>query len=174
MNKEEKLTLKVYSKDPEREWKRLSNDPFRRLEFDTTMHFLKGYLPKRGLILDAGGGPGRYTIELAKMGYDIVLLDFVPANLELAKKMIARAGVENKVKAIVQGSIVDLSKFKDNTFDAVICLGGPLSHVHPEKDRKRAVSELRRVAKPNTPIVISVMGKFATIMAAPRRWIICG
>lgn len=171
MNKEAKLTLKIYSKMADTEWKRLFKDPFHRLEFDTTMHFLKKYLPKRGLILDAGGGPGRYTIELAKMGYNIVLLDFTPENLELAKGKIAKAEVQNKVKEIVRGSIVNLSRFKDNTFDAVICTGGPLSHVHPESDRKKAVSELRRVAKPNAPIAISVMGKFATIMAGPRGWI---
>jgi hypothetical protein len=40
------------------------------------MHFLEKYLPKKGLVLDAGGGPGRYTIELAKKGYDVVLLRF--------------------------------------------------------------------------------------------------
>jgi 2-polyprenyl-3-methyl-5-hydroxy-6-metoxy-1,4-benzoquinol methylase len=42
------------------------------------MHFLEKHLPKKGLILDAGGGPGRYTIELARSGYDVVLLDLVP------------------------------------------------------------------------------------------------
>jgi len=171
MKKEERLTLKVYSKNPMYEWKRLFQDPFHRLEFDTTMYFLKQYLPKKGLILDAGGGPGRYTMELAKLGYDVVLLDFTPENLELARKQIKKAKVEDKVKDIVEGSIVDLSRYEDNTFDAVVCLGGPLSHVHNEKARQKAVAELRRVAKPNSPIAISVMGKFAVIMAAPKSWI---
>jgi len=124
MKKEEILTKKVYSKNPKREWKRLDQDPFHRLEFDTTMYYLKKYLPKGGLILDAGGGPGRYTIELAKMGYDVVLLDFTPANLELAKKKIKQAGVQSNVKDIIEGSITNLSRFKDNSFDAVLCLGG--------------------------------------------------
>jgi ubiquinone/menaquinone biosynthesis C-methylase UbiE len=48
------------------EWKRLFQDAYHRLEFIVHMHFLDKYLPKEGLILDAGGGPGRYTIELAK------------------------------------------------------------------------------------------------------------
>jgi len=55
-----------YIQSVEYEWNRLIQDPYHRLEFDTTMYFLKKYLPKKGLILDAGGGPGRYTIELAK------------------------------------------------------------------------------------------------------------
>jgi 2-polyprenyl-3-methyl-5-hydroxy-6-metoxy-1,4-benzoquinol methylase len=49
------------------------------------MHFLEKYLPRQGLVLDAGGGPGPYTIELAKRGYDVVLFDLSPKCLELAK-----------------------------------------------------------------------------------------
>ncbi len=166
--KEEKLTKKVYSEQVREEWERLSEkDPYHRLEFETTMYFLKKYLPKKGLILDAGGGPGRYTIELARMGYDIILLDLIPENLEFAKKIIKKEKVEGRIKKIIEGSITDLSIFKENTFDAVICLGGPLSHVHPEKNRQKAVSELARVAKKNAPIFISVMMKYAVIMTAP-------
>jgi ubiquinone/menaquinone biosynthesis C-methylase UbiE len=170
MNKEERLTQKVYSRDARVEWNRLGKDVYHRLEFETTMKFLKRYLPKKGLILDAGAGPGRYTIELAKLGYDVVLLDFVKANLDLAEEKIKKAGVEKKVRAVVHGSIVNLKEFKDNSFDAVICLGGPLSHVCPEKNRKLALKELRRVAKRNAPIFISVMMKYAVLMMAPNYW----
>jgi len=134
------------------------------------MLFLKKYLPKKGLILDAGGGPGRYTIELTKKGYDIVLLDLVKENLKFAKKQIKRSKVEKKVRDIVQGDIRNLSKFKDNTFDAVLCLGGPLSHIKTKKQRDKAISELIRVAKPKAPIFISVFGKFGKLIRAPRYW----
>jgi len=170
MTKESILVKKLYSREVLREWKRLVKDPFHNLEFNTTMRFLKKYLPKKGLILDAGGGPGRYTIELAKQGYDIILLDFTPENLELAKIKIKKEKVESKVKGIIEGSITDLSRFKDKTFDAVLCLGGPLSHVHPAKERQKAVSELIRVAKKNSPIFISVMGKLGTITRF-HKWI---
>jgi ubiquinone/menaquinone biosynthesis C-methylase UbiE len=170
MKKESKLTKKIYSENVLREWKRLIKDPFHRLEFDTTMRFLKKYLPKKGIILDAGGGPGRYSIELAKLGYEVVLLDFTPENLDLAKIKIKKEKVEHKIKDIIEGSITDLSRFKDKTFDAVLCLGGPLSHVYPDKQRSKAVSELVRVAKNNAPIFISVMGKLGTITRF-HRWI---
>jgi 2-polyprenyl-3-methyl-5-hydroxy-6-metoxy-1,4-benzoquinol methylase len=93
-----KLVKKYYVELGIKEWKRLVKDPYHRLEFDTTMHFLKKYLPKKGLILDAGGGPGRYAIELAKLGYDIVLLDLTPELLEIAKRRIKKEKVQNKVK----------------------------------------------------------------------------
>ncbi len=170
MKREEKLTTKVYTKNVLKEWKRLVKNPYHRLEFETTLHFLKKYLPKKALILDAGGGPGRYTIELAKRGYDVTLLDFVPANLQFALKKIRKAKVQKRIKGVVEGSITNLSMFKDNTFDAVICLGGPLSHVHPESEREKAISELIRVTKKNAPIFVSVMAKFVTLMRGPGNY----
>jgi hypothetical protein len=68
--KEDKVLTEVvktwYDTHAEYEWIRLVQDGYHQLEYLVTMHFLKKYLPKHGLILDAGGGPGRYTIELAK------------------------------------------------------------------------------------------------------------
>ncbi len=169
-NKETKLTKKVYSASVSGEWKRLIKDPFHEMEFWTTFSFLKKHLPESGLILDAGGGPGRYTIELAKLGYYVILFDLVAEHLELAKKQIKKEKVASKVKDIVQGSITDLSKFTDNSFDAVLCLGGPLSHVHPEAERQKAISELVRVAKPGAPIFTSVMSKYGVMLATPAGW----
>jgi ubiquinone/menaquinone biosynthesis C-methylase UbiE len=169
-NRATKLTQKNYAKDASYEWKRLVQDPFHKLEFDTTIKFLKKYLPKSGVILDAGGGPGRYSIELAKMGYDIVLLDLVAGHLELAKEQIKRAKVQTRIKDIIEGSITDLSGFQDNSFDAVLCLGGPLSHVSPEAERLKAVDELIRVAKKGALIFVSVMSKYGVLLATPLGW----
>jgi len=127
------------------------------------MHFLNKYLPERGLILDAGGGPGRYTIELAKQGYSMVLLDLVPEMLRLAERKIRRAGVKRKVKQIVEGSIEDLSMFKDDTFDAVLCLGAPLCHILNPKRRENAISELVRVVKKDAPIFVSVISRIGLL-----------
>ena len=113
---------RYYDLVAEEEWQRLVKDAYHRLEFIVTMHYLGKYLPKSGLILDAGGGPGRYTIELAKRGYDVISLDLSPRCLELAERKIKEAGVEDRVKKIVEGNVVDLSMFDDDTFDAVLCL----------------------------------------------------
>ena len=124
-----KSVKEYYTKSVSKEWTRLIKDSYHKLEFNTSLHFIKKYLSGKGLILDAGGGPGRYTIELAKAGHKVILLDFTPANVELARKQVKKAKLQNKVKDFVVGSIEDLSKFPDNSFDAVISLGGPLSHI---------------------------------------------
>lgn len=159
-----KLVEKFYREYGIKEWRRLAKDPYHQLEFNTTMHFLKKYLPKKGLILDAGGGPGRYSIELAKLGYNVVLLDLTPKLLEIAKRRVKKEKVQNKVKQILQGSIDNLSMFENNTFDAVICLGGPLSHIVNKEQREKAIDELIRVAKKKVPIFISVIGRLAVLV----------
>ena len=153
-----------YASYVRKEWRRLIKDAYHRLEFETTLHFLEKYLPQKGLVLDAGGGPGRYTIELAKRGYEVVLLDTTPANLAFARRQIKRAKVHGKVANIVEGSIVDLSQFEDDTFEAVICLGGPLSHVLDNQKREKAISELIRVTKRGAPLFVSVMGRWSLLV----------
>ena len=160
---------RYYGLVAEEEWQRLVKDAYHQLEFIVTMHYLGKYLPKSGLILDAGGGPGKYTVELAKKGYDVILLDLSPKCLELAEKKIKEAGVEDRVKKIIEGNVVDLSMFDDNTFDAVLCLG-PLSHLIEEKDREKAANELVRVAKPGAYLFISVIGKYGVFRTILQRY----
>jgi SAM-dependent methyltransferase len=155
---------KYYAANVKAEWARLGSDPYHRLEFDTTLAFLWKYLPRKGFVLDAGGGPGRYAIELAKGGYEVVLLDLTPANLVFAKERMEKEGVGLRVKGLVQGSVTDL-RFSDNTFDAVVCLGGPLSHVLAERDRNRAIFELARVARDHAPVFISVMSRLSVLVS---------
>lgn len=161
----DELVKEFYSREGLKEWLRLVKDPYHRLEFDTTMYFLEKYLPGEGLILDAGGGPGRYAIELAKRGYEVVLLDLTPRLLEIAEEQAVKAGVRDRIK-IVEGSIDDLSMFGDSYFDAVLCLGGALSHLVEEERREKALDELIRVAKEGSPIFISVIGRLAVLIRA--------
>lgn len=160
----EKRVRDYYSSCVPYEWKRLTQDAYHSLEYETTLHFLAKYLPQKGTILDAGGGPGRYTVELAKRGYRVALLDIASANLEHAKRVIRRNKVQGRVTTVTEGSIVDLSQFPDNTFDAVLCLGGPLSHVLDGRKGNRAVSELLRVCRRRAPLFVSVMGRLSVLV----------
>lgn len=159
----EEIVKEWFTKTAHSEWRRLRRNPYHQIEFTVTMHFLEKYLPKHGLVLDAGGGPGRYSIELAKRGYDVVLLDLVPEMLKIAKRRIKRAGVQERVRQIVQGSVVNLSMFADETFDAVLCLGAPLCHLLNVKQREKAAAELLRVAKRNAPLFVSVISRIGLL-----------
>jgi ubiquinone/menaquinone biosynthesis C-methylase UbiE len=158
-----KLVIQWYKETANYEWQRLQQDPYHQTEFLVTTHCLEKYLPNHGLVLDAGGGPGKYTITLTKKGFDVILLDLVPEMLEIAKIKIKEAGVETRIKKIIQGSIEDLSMFSDDTFDSVLCLGGPLNHLLNEQQREKSVEELIRVTKKGAPIFVSVISRLGLL-----------
>lgn len=153
-----------YDKMGEKEWTRLVKDPYHRLEFEITMHFLRKYLPETGRILDAGGGPGRYAIELAKMGCQVVLQDISPVQLDIARQKMEEEGeeVRNRVAEIAEGNVTDLSRFDDESFESVLCLG-TLSHLIEENDRRRAAGELARVLKSGAPMFVCGIGRYAAL-----------
>lgn len=159
----------IYDADPEREWSRLERSPYHRLEFIVFMHHIEGCLPSRGLVLDAGGGPGRYTIELCRRGLDVVLLDLSSACIAYAEAQVTQleTAARAHLREAVVGDVTDLSRFAEQTFDVVLCLD-PLSCIADAGDRARAVGELVRVAKPGAPVVLAVRGYLDVLRTVVR------
>lgn len=162
----------AYNKMADREWQRLVKDSYHSLEFETTMHYLKKYLPKHGHILDAGGGPGRYSIELCKAGYDVTLIDLSNGNIEKAREkfMSEPQSVQRRLQDSKIADVRDLSCFESDSFDVVLCLGGVVSHISKESERHKAVSELVRVAKTGALVGISAIGYLALLRDCMRYW----
>lgn len=167
INEVHKGIEKYYDSNPRKELLRLNKGAKQRLEFFTTLVYLKKYLPKNGRILDVGSGPGKYSIELARMGYSVTLLDPAEKSLRLAELMFKRKGL--KADGFVRGRAEDMSTFASSSFDAVVSLGGPLSHIMDEGLRNKAVSEIVRVAKKNATIFVSVMGRLTVLQFFVRR-----
>ena len=164
----------AYDRYPEREWNRLVGGAQARLEYLITTHALRQHLPAPDpacYVLDAGGGPGRYTLALAARGYVMTLLDLSPALLRLARQQIAHAPlvIQQQIAAIEEGSITDLSRFGDQQFDAVLCLGGPLSHILDASERQQALQQLGRIVRPGAPLFISVMNRLGSYCSTIQR-----
>ncbi len=151
-----------------KEWRRLEKDAYHRLEWLTNIRFIERYLPKSGRVLDAGGGPGRYSIYLAKKGYRVVLLDMSPVQLNIARRQAEWARAPPASIEYVEGVLPDLSRFPDRCFDAVLCLIA-LSHLIDRRDRNKAVKELVRVTKPGAPLFVSVINRYAVFKTVLQR-----
>ena len=154
------------------EWERLVKDPYHELEFRATLACLEEHLPAEGVVLDAGGGPGRYALELCRRGYSVTLLDLAERCIELARANFSSepTAVQARLRAAEIGDLRDLSRFADHSFDAALCLGGAFSHVPVGADQQRTLSELARVGKPGAPIVISVIGYYALLCTILTRF----
>jgi ubiquinone/menaquinone biosynthesis C-methylase UbiE len=134
-----------YDLNAEMELDRLSN-PYSNVEFIINLYLMDKYFPKKGRVLDIGSGPGRYSIELAKKGYDVELLDISEKELDIASKLFEENDLA--AKAFHVQSATDLRKFKDESFDAVLCMG-PMYHLHHESDRLEVLKEIKRILTPN-------------------------
>lgn len=144
-----------------REWDRLQRDPTALVNFHIHRYYLDRFIQPGDHVLDIGAGPGRFTIELAKLGATVVVGDLSPVQLELNRDKVREAGYEQAVMARELMDIVDLSPIADATFDAVVCYGGPLSYVFNRADQ--AIGELLRVTKPNGFLFLSVMSLAGTM-----------
>lgn len=130
----------------------------KRLEYLTTMHYIKKYLSKDSKILELGAGTGAYSVELAKMGYDVTAVELVKNNLNVMKQKLN--GIKN-IKCL-QGDALDLSRFEDNSFDIVLNLG-PMYHLYTEEDRQKAIAESTRVCKENGIIIFAFIPHYSTV-----------
>lgn len=149
---------RYYNSTVETEWSRLD---WHKMEFTIVWRTLQEFIQPRSVILDVGGGPGRYSLELAKNGHHVTLLDLSEANIGYAKQKSRELGIS--LNDYVHGNALDLSRFGDNTFD-VCLLMGPLYHLIDGEDRNQAVQEAVRVLKPGGALFATFVTRFAFLL----------
>jgi S-adenosylmethionine-dependent methyltransferase len=125
-----------YNSDPQREHGRLERH---QLERDLTWRYLDRYLPSQGSILDIGAATGRYTLELARRGYQVTAVDLSVALLDECRQSIRDEGLEGQVRLILADAR-HLGDLAERGFDAALLMG-PLYHLVEEADRKMALQE---------------------------------
>ena len=126
---------------------------------------LKSHLPNNmdAKILDAGGGTGRITLPLAKMGYQVTLCDVSSGMLDMAKEKLQIEKIQDKV--IIEETDIASLPFPDEIFDLVICLHGPFSIA----DSLRAAGELTRVMKRGGKIIVDAHSRYWAVKNALRK-----
>lgn len=133
------------------------NEPIWNLYNDITWYNIKQHLPKNKLILDAGGGTGLWSRKLAKLNYQVICTDISSKMLSTGKKLAKKEKIKIKFK---KSDICNMHQFKANTFNLVLAQGDVVSYCeNPEK----AIKELKRVAKKNAKIIISIDNFYSAI-----------
>jgi ubiquinone/menaquinone biosynthesis C-methylase UbiE len=130
-----------------------------KLELARTLELLERFLPPPPAdVLDVGGGPGAYAVELARRGYRVRLVDPVPLHVDETLRAAEEAGVA--VRAEV-GDARELAQAQTSV-DAVVLLG-PLYHLTERADRLQALSEARRVLRPDGAVAAVAISRFASL-----------
>jgi len=100
-------------------------------------------------ILDVGGGTGVFSVPLARRGFSVTHLDFSPAMLQMAKEKAQ--GIN--CMSFIKGNAVDLSEFRDTSFDLVLNQDGAVSFCGSEAEK--ALLESCRVSRKKLIITVS-------------------
>ena len=150
---------------------KMKNSPFLKLALKTIgiphiemrarARIILSYFPKEGKnkkLLDAGCGPGIYSLTLKKRGFDVYAIDIDKNKIDFLKKnakdiRISKADVTNLL-------------FKDNFFDYIIC-SEVIEHI---KKDKKAIKELIRVLKPKGILVLTTPKVSVKNVNTYRKW----
>lgn len=137
---------------------RLSRSRHGQLEYFTTMNYIRRFANDGVKILEIGAGTGRYSIALAKEGYEVTAFELVEHNLDILKNNCK----ELKNIQSFQGDALNLERFSDNEFDITLVFG-PLYHLYDEKDVHKAIDEAIRVTKENGVILIAFLSVYSIL-----------
>ena len=149
----------VNSYENDKEENRLTTDNARRVEFITTAKILNEHLPEKAKILDCAAGTGIYAFHLAETGHHVTALDIAPRHIELIESELRSKPFSMNVQV---NDAKDLSLFKDESFDAVLCMG-PLYHLTEEKDRLQCLNECLRVLRKGGALFSAYINRFFVI-----------
>lgn len=116
---------------------------------ESVIEFLK---KQKGKILDLGSGTGRYLIKTKNS--KIYLTDFSKEMIKIAKQNAKK----KKIKAEFQIADATNLPYKDNFFNAVICIS-VIQCIPTKKQRQKTFKEIYRVLKPKAKARIATWNK---------------
>jgi ubiquinone/menaquinone biosynthesis C-methylase UbiE len=135
--------------------KTLQNPPesFVKL-FEQEEAYIRKNVKNGDKVLDVGCGNGRTILSMVDIAESITGLDIDPKAVEDTKKNTTN----HKNVRVVLGSATDIP-FEEKTFDVVVF---SMTLVNMDTEKSKALSEMKRVAKEDAKIIISVYSEKAT------------
>lgn len=130
-----------------------------KIEYLTTLKYILEYLKPKTQVVELGAGTGRYSIELAKNGFDVTAVELVDHNVNILKEKTK----DFKNVKVLKGNALDLSYFNDDSFDACLILG-PMYHLYNNDDKLKVLAEAKRITKNNGLIFVAYCMNEATII----------
>ena len=151
-----KFVRDFYNRNAVQEWERL-DQPLGRIEFASTLHLIDRYFPAQGHVCDIGGGPGRYTIELIRRGYQVTLFDLSEEEVRLARARLDELGLS--AEQLIVGDARDLSGLASKSFDAALLMG-PMYHIVEPAERVGVLRGLARILKAQGIAIVSYLNSW--------------
>jgi len=126
-----------------------------------TWKYIEPYFPENSdaLILDAGGGTGRWAVRIAAQGHKVVLMDASEKMLEVATRRIEQQHLQDRITT-KKGDIARID-YEDETFDLVLCEHALFLFENPDNPLR----EFNRVLKKKARLIVSVHNHYVAALA---------
>ena len=151
-----------YDRLADDEWTRLTRRRRGELSFLVHMDVLQRHITPDMEVLEIGAGAGIFTKELAPMTRRLVVSDISEVQLALNRDHMRDLGVLDLVDDYRILDLADLSSLEAESFDAVVCVGGPLSYLLDQQSV--GVQQVLRVVRSGGIVVIGVMSLINTLV----------
>lgn len=103
-------------------------------------------------VLDVGCGRGEILLHCARLGAEVLGIDYAPAALEITQNLLTQASPDELHRIGVAQADAKHLPFPDHYFDRVLMFD-VVEHLHPW-ELHQAMVEVRRVLKPNGSFII--------------------
>ena len=150
----------------EDEWNRLTRTRHGELNFLVHMDVLRKYVKDSMDVLEIGAGAGFYTKELVHMCKRLVVTDISKIQLELNRGNMRDLGVLSLVDEYRELDLVDLTVFPQESFDAIVAVGGPLSYLSDKESV--GIQQMLRTLKSGGFLVLGVMSLLNSVVRLMR------
>lgn len=121
---------------------------------ESQINLVKSIFDAGSKVLDVACGSGNYTIELAKVGYNMTGIDLSRDMIDIASK---KALEQNLSIDFYVGDMTDLSIINTKSFDAVMCMGNSLVHLSDENAVLKALCEFHRILKDQGKLLLQII-----------------
>jgi ubiquinone/menaquinone biosynthesis C-methylase UbiE len=141
-----------------------NNQHFWKLSDEIIAEVIRKNIPQdltpRNIILDAGGGTGRWICYLSKIyKSNFILYDLSSDMLKKAEVNIAQAQIGDRVR-VVQGDMTNMADIKTSSIDHIVSIYSPISFIY---NKETAANEMYRVLKKDGKLIIMGHGYFNAI-----------
>jgi len=131
-----------------------------------TWKYVEPYVPmdSDALVLDAGGGTGRWAIRMARKGCKVILVDISEGMLKVAGEKMKKEGFQHKI-TIKEGDITKTG-YADETFDMILCEHALFLFKEPDI----VIKELKRILKRKARLIVSVHNRYVqSLVSLPEK-----
>jgi len=152
--------VKTYYDERAKSYEEVFDTLYFRVFDAVTWKYLEPHVPTdpKALVLDAGGGTGRWAMRMAGKGCRVFLMDSSDGMLRVAAEKVKRTGLR---EIVIERGDMTKTGYADETFDMVLCEHALFLFKSPNV----VLRELARVLKRKGRLIVSAQNRYVQSLA---------